>query len=72
MPDGGRTSLCLLQVYLNTVPLLNSPWSSPKKFRFRKSWRSYLEQNLLRITSVKFNILHSGITDPVSDLTGDQ
>jgi hypothetical protein len=35
-------------------------WSSPKKFRFRKFWRSYLDQNLLRITN------------PVSDLTGDQ
>jgi hypothetical protein len=44
----------------HTVPLLNSPWSSPKKFRFRKFWRSYLDQNLLRITN------------PVSDLIGDQ
>ena len=42
------------------VPLLNSPWSSPKKIRFRKFWRSYLDQNLLRITN------------PVSDLTKDQ
>ena len=36
---------------LYTVPLLNSPWSSPKKFSFRKFWRSYLDQNLLRITN---------------------
>ena len=43
-----------------TVGLLNSPWSSPKNVRFRKFWKSYLDQNLLRIT------------DPVSDLTGDQ
>ena len=45
-----------------TVPLLNSPWSSPKKNRFRKFWRPYLvlDQNLFRITN------------PVSDLTGDQ
>jgi hypothetical protein len=47
-------------LYSSTVPLLNSPWSSLKKFRFRKFWRSYLDQNLLRITN------------PVSDLTGDQ
>jgi hypothetical protein len=47
-------------VHTCTVPLLNSPWSSPKKHRFRKFWRSYLDQNLLRITN------------PVSDLTGDQ
>ena len=46
--------------YGRTVLLLNSPWSSPKKIRFRKFWRSYLDQNLLRITN------------PVSDLTGDQ
>jgi hypothetical protein len=46
--------------YRDTEPLLNSPcWSSPKNFRFRKFWRSYLDQNLLRITN------------PVSDLTGD-
>jgi hypothetical protein len=46
--------------FFDTVPLLNSPWSSPKKFRFRKFWMSYLDQNLPRITN------------PVSDLTGDQ
>jgi hypothetical protein len=46
--------------YSSTVPLLTSPWSSPKQIRFRKFWRSYLDQNLLRITN------------PVSDLTGDQ
>ena len=44
----------------STVSLLNSPWSSPKKYYFRKFWRSYLDQNLHRITN------------PVSDLTGDQ
>jgi hypothetical protein len=45
-----------------TVPVLDSPWSSPQKTRFRKFWRSYLdlEQKLVRITN------------PVSDLTGDQ
>ena len=32
---------------ITTVPLLNSPWSSSKNFRFRKFWRSYLDQNLL-------------------------
>jgi hypothetical protein len=44
------------------MPLLNSSWSSPKTFRFRKFWKSYvyLDQNLLRITNL------------VSDLTGDQ
>jgi hypothetical protein len=58
----GRLQQRALQVtlYSCTVPLLNSPWSSPKKFRFRKFWRSYLDQNLPRITN------------PVSDLTGDQ
>jgi hypothetical protein len=45
--------------YAHTVPLLHSPWSSSKNFCFRKFWRSYLDQNLLRITN------------PVSDLTGD-
>jgi hypothetical protein len=42
------------------VPLLNSPWLSPKNLRFRKFWRSYLDQKLPRITN------------PVSDLTGDR
>jgi hypothetical protein len=46
--------------YTRTMPLLNSPWSSPKKISFRKFWRLYLDQNLLRITN------------PVSDLTGYQ
>jgi hypothetical protein len=32
-------ALCTLEY---TVPLLNSPWSSSKNFRFRKFWRSYL------------------------------
>ena len=36
------------------------PWSSPKNFRFRRCRRSNLDQNLPRITN------------PVSDLTGDQ
>jgi hypothetical protein len=47
------------------VPVLNAPCGgvvtlSPKHVRFRNFWRSYLDQNLLRITN------------PVSDLTGDQ
>ena len=51
--------------YLNILNLvynnlLNSPWSSTKNFRFRKFWRSDLDQNSLRITN------------PGSDLTGDQ
>jgi hypothetical protein len=55
-------SRCCGPVQFTTVPLLNSPWSSPKKIRFRKFRRSYsnIYQNLLRITN------------PVSDLTGDQ
>jgi hypothetical protein len=48
------------RVKRDTVHLLNSSWSSPKNFWFRKFWKSYLDQNLLRITHL------------VSDLTGDQ
>ena len=43
-----------------TVCSLKHPWSSPKNFRFRRCRRSNLDQNLPRITN------------PVSDLTGDQ
>jgi hypothetical protein len=39
---------------------LGHPWPSPKNFRFRHCRRSNLDQNLPRITN------------PVSDLTGDQ
>ena len=39
---------------------ITRPGRQPKTFRFRKFWRSYLDQNFLRITN------------PVSDLTGDQ
>jgi hypothetical protein len=44
----------------DTVRLLKHPWSSPKNFLFRRCRRSNLDQNLPRITN------------PVSDLTGDQ
>ena len=44
----------------STVGSLKHPWSSPKNFRFRRCRRSNLDQNLPRITN------------PVSDLTGDQ
>ena len=43
-----------------TVCSHKQPWSSPKNFRFRRCRRSNLDQNLPRITN------------PVSDLTGDQ
>ena len=43
-----------------TVPLFKLSWSPPKKLRIRRFWRSYLDQNLPRIT------------DLISDLTGDQ
>jgi hypothetical protein len=47
-------------VLRTTVCSLKQPWSSPKNFRFRRCRRSNLDQNLPRITN------------PVSDLTGDQ
>ena len=43
-----------------TVCLLKHPWYLPNFFRFRWCRRSFLDQNLLRITN------------PISDLTGDQ
>jgi hypothetical protein len=52
-----RAVLNLVLEISSTVGLLNSPWSSPKNVRFRKFWKSYLDQKLLRITN------------PVSDLT---
>jgi hypothetical protein len=48
------------QIYSCTVGSFQNPWSSPKNFRFRRRRRSNLDQNLLVITN------------PVSDLTGDQ
>ena len=44
----------------HTVRSLKHPWSSPRNFQFRRCRRSNLDQNLPRITN------------PVSDLTGDQ
>jgi hypothetical protein len=56
----GNVTFRICCVLTRSPPLFNSPWSSLKKLRFRKFWRSYLDKNLLRITN------------PVSDLTGDQ
>jgi hypothetical protein len=45
---------------MDTDGSLKDPWSSPKNFRYRRCRMSFLDQNLPRITN------------PVSDLTGDQ
>jgi hypothetical protein len=47
---------------------IESPWSSHKNFPFRKFWRSYLD--LLMYLQVDQNLPR--ITNPVSDMTGDQ
>jgi hypothetical protein len=56
------TSTLAMRLAGGTIRSLNHPWSSPKNFWFRRCRRSFLDQNLLT----------SMMTNPVSDLTGDQ
>ena len=60
IPEDRHAQCCSPPCKLLLSVRVSTPSRHPKTFRFRKFWRSYLDQNLLRITNL------------VSDLTGDQ